>query len=263
MSNRKFAVHRTPTLTGNPVIYFAAALVAAVMALAPNPAHAQSASEVYKKMSDVYAAAKSFQGTILRIEKGKTPDGKSASQTVTVKINYKAPNKYFVNNIRSVNAGGKSQNSNQTMVTDGKSLIMFSPDKKVYQRGQVQNQNTLSSFFALLNPANGFAILPSTTVNGRSAFVLKPNAPTKGTPADIAKAKKVKISLMVDKQNYQFLKLTIESDNGQLTQTVSGQMVNGKIPDSLFVWTPPAGYKEVTAQPAPGGPTVPGRQIGQ
>jgi outer membrane lipoprotein-sorting protein len=235
-------------------------------AVTPVAARAQAASDVYKKMSDVYSYAKSYQGTIVRVEKGKTPDGKSASQSVTVKISFKAPNKYLVNNVRSVNVGGKSQNTDQTMVTDGKALFMFSPDKKLYQRGQVQNENLLSRFFALLNPANGFSLLPESTVNGHAAFVLKPNLPTKGTPTEIANAKKVKINIMIDKKTYQFLKMTIDSANGNLTQSVNGQSVNGNVPDSLFAWTPPVGYKEVKPQTpsAPGAaPTAPGRPIGQ
>ena len=264
MSNRKVVGHRTTTLTGKPVISVAAALVVSFGALAPTAAHAQSASDIYKKMSDVYAYAKSFQGTIVRSEKGKTPDGKPATQVVTVKIAFKAPNKYLVNNSKAVTVAGKSQSSGQVMVTDGKALFMYAPDKKVYQRGQVPNENMLSRFFAVLNPANGFTLLPDSNVNGRAAFVLKPNVPLKGTPQEIANAKKVTVNLMVDKQNFQFLKMTISSANGNLTQSVNGQVVNGTVPDSVFVWTPPAGYKEMKAPTAPtGGPTIPGRAPGQ
>lgn len=263
MSNRTFVVHRTPTLTGKPVIYIAATLAVAFGALAPAPARAQAASDVYKKMSDVYSYAKSFQGTITRVEKAKTPDGKAASQTVTVKIAFKAPNKYVVTNTRAVNVGGKSQSSVQTMVTDGKTLFMYVPDKKLYQRGQIPNENMLSRFFALLNPVNGFSLLPETNLDGRPAFVLKPNMPLKGTPTEIANAKKVKINVLIDKQNYHFLKMIIESPNGNLVQTVSGQSVNGAVPDSIFAWTPPAGYKEFKAPAASGGPAVPGRAPGQ
>ncbi len=263
MSKWKFVVHRTPNLTGKPVIYFAISLIVAVTALKPRPADAQSASQLYKKMADVYTYAQSYQGTIVRVEKGRMPNGKSATQTVTVKVSFKAPNKYFVNTMKSANIGGMSQNSNQTTVTDGKSLFTFSPEKKLYQRGQIQNENLLSRFFAQINPVSGFMLLPDSTVNGRTAFVFKPNLPLKGTPAELANAKKIKITLMIDKLNYQFLKMTIESANGNLIQSVSGQVVNGSIPDSVFVWTPPPGYKEVKAQTAPSsGPIVPGRSIG-
>ena len=260
MSNRKFAVHRTTNMTGKPVIYFAASLALACCTLAPVTARAQSASEVYKKMTDVYSLAKSFQGTIVRKEIGKTPDGKAATQTVTIKINYKGPNKYLVSNLRSVSVGGKTQTTDQVMVTDGKSLYMYAPDKKVWQRGQIQNENMLSRFFAVLNPTSGFALLPETTVNGRAAFAIKPNVPTTGTPEQLANAKKVKISVMIDKLTYQFVKMTISSASGSLVQSTVGQTVNGNVPDSLFNWTPPAKYKEVKGGGAPSvGPTVPGR----
>ena len=257
MLKGKFVVHRTTSLTGKPVIYFAATMALVSSAFAPVTAHAQAASDIYKKMSDVYAYAKSYQGTITRAESGKTPDGKSASQTVTVKVMFKAPNKYNVTNTRSVTVAGKNQTSTQMMVTDGKALYMFSAAKKAYQRGQIQNENMLSKFFALLNPANGFSLLPETTVNGRAAFALKPNLPSKGTPEQLANAKKVKIALMIDKKTFEFLKMTINGPAGTLTQTVSGQAVNGNLPDSLFAWTPPAGYKEVKTPP-PGAPQVPG-----
>lgn len=264
MSNRKFAVHWTTNLTGKPVIYFAATVALAFCTLAPVTARAQTASVIYKKMSDVYSFAKSYQGTIVRMEKGKGPDGKSASQTVTVKITFKGPNKYLVNNLKSITVGGKSQTVDQVMVTDGKGLYMYSPDKKVWQRGVVQNENLLGRFFALLNPVNGFKLLPETTVNGRPAFAIQPNVPTTGTPEQLANAKKVKISVMIDKQTYQFVKMTIASSNGSLTQTAIGQTVNGPVSDSVFNWTPPASYKEIKGAPAPsGGPTVPGRAPGQ
>ena len=204
------------------------------------------------------------RGTIVRSESGKTPDGKPATQVVTVKISFKAPNKYNINNSKSVTVGGKSQSSGQSMVTDGKVLYMFAPERKLYQRGQIPNENMLSKFFAILNPANGFTMLPDSTVNGRPAFVLKPNVPTKGTAAEIENAKKVTVNVMIDKQNYQFLKMTISGATGKLTQSVNGQVLNGNVPDSVFVWSPPAGYKEVKPQAAPSsGPTIPGRAPGQ
>ena len=258
MSDRKFAVHRTTKLTGKPVIYFASLLAIVSGTLAPVTAHAQAAADIYKKMSDVYAYAKSFKGSIVRVDQGKTPDGKSASQTVTMKIAFKAPNKYVVRNIKAINVGGKSQSSDQTMITDGKSLFMFSPEKKLYQRGQIQNENMLARFFALLNPTNGFSLMPESTVNGRAVFVLKPTLPVKGTPQELANAKKVKINIMIDKQNYQFLKMTISSPTGNLTQSVTEQVVNGTVSDSVFNWNPPAGYKEIKAPTAPsGGPSIP------
>jgi outer membrane lipoprotein-sorting protein len=270
MSNRTLVVPRIPAVTGKPVLYFVAALTVAAGALAPVTARAQTAVDVYKKMSDVYAKAKSYQGTIVRVEKRKMPDGKAASQTLTVKISYKAPNKYSVENKKSVTVGSKSESTDQFMVTDGKGLFMYAPDKKVYQRGKVQNDNLLARFFGLLNPVNGFVMQPASTVNGRPVFVLKPNMPVTGTAAQMANAKKVKVAIMIDKQTYQFLKLAIESPEGSLTQSAVSQTVNGNVPDSLFVWSPPAGYKEVTPPPAPtggapmpGGVPMPGRAPGR
>lgn len=257
MSKGKFAVHRTSTLTGKPVFYFAATLAMTAGALLPLQAQAQSASDVYKKMSDVYAYAKSFQGTIMRSESGKA-NGQAATQNVTVKVSFKAPNKYLLDKKQTVVVGGKSQSASQIMVTDGKALYMYVPDKKIYQRGQVQNANMLTQFFALLKPENGFMMLPETTVNGHAAYALQPNVPTKGPAEQIANAKKVKIVILIDKKNYQFLKMTIVGPTGSLSQTVSGQVVNGNVADSLFNWTPPAAYKEIKPQPTGGGPTIPG-----
>jgi outer membrane lipoprotein-sorting protein len=250
--------HRTPTLTGKSVIYFAAVLAVITSVLAPIPGYAQSASEVYKKMASLYSNAKSYQGTIVRVQTGKAPDGEPAVQTVTLKIQFKAPNRYFVNNLTSVSIGSKRQSSDQTMVCDGKKLYIFSSEQKLYHRGQIPNENMLSNFFALLTAANGFRLLPETTVNGRTAFVIKPNLPLKATLTQLANAKKVKITVMIDKQNFQFLKIAFESASSNLTQSVSGQVVNGSISDSVFVWTPPAGYKEEKAQTGPtSGPVVP------
>jgi len=247
------------TLTGKPVIYFAATLAVAVGALAPISARAESASEIYRKMTDVYSNAKSYQGTIIRMEKGKTKDGKPASKTVTVKIIFKAPNKYNVANTTSVTAQGKTQSTGQTMVTDGKVLFMYSPDRKLYQHGQIPNENMLSRFFALLPAANGFMLQPDTTLDGHAVYDLRPNIPAKGTAAEIAATKNVKVDILIDKKTYQFLKMTVASPNGSLIQTVNGKSVNGSVADSSFSWTPPAGSKEFKPQAAPsGGPTVPG-----
>jgi len=259
MSHRTFVVPRTLTLTGKPVIYFAATLAVAAGALAPTSARAESASVIYKKMTDVYSNAKSYQGTIIRIEKGKTKDGKPASKTVTVRISFKAPNKYNVSNTTSVTAQGKTQSTGQTMVTDGKVLFMYSADKKLYQHGQIPNENMLSRFFALLPAANGFMLQPDTNLDGHPVYDLRPNIPAKGTAAEIAATKNVKIDILIDKKTYQFMKMTISSPNGSLIQTVNGQSVNGSVADSAFSWTPPAGYKEFKPQSAPGGgPTIPG-----
>ena len=258
MSNWKFVVPRTTILTGKPVIYLAATLASVACLLAPFTARAQSASEIYKRMTDVYANAKSYQGTIVRVEKGKTPNG-PASQTISIKISFKAPNKYVVENKSSTTVGPKSQSSDHWMVTDGKALFMYSPQQKIYQRGQIRNENMLTRYFAVMNPVDGFALLPETAINGRPTFVLKPNAPTRSTPAQIANAKTVKIAILIDKQTYQFIKMTITGKDGNLVQSVNGQSLNGSVPDSLFKWTPPAGYREIKAPSAPGGgPAIPG-----
>ena len=225
MSNRNFVMPQTTTLTGRPVIYFAAVLAVAAGTLTPVTARAQAAADVYKKMSDLYAHSKTYQGTIVRVEKGKMPNGKPASQTLTIKIKYKSPNKYVVENKKAVSMGGKSQTTDQFMVTDGKGLFMYSPEKKLYQRGPIQNDNLLTRFFGLLNPINGFTMLPASNVNGRAVFVLKPNAPTKGTPEQLANAKKVSVAIMIDKQSYQFVRLSIQSASGSLVQTATGQTV--------------------------------------
>jgi outer membrane lipoprotein-sorting protein len=267
MSNRNFVANRAAQLTGKPVIYFAATLAAASFAFVPITARAQSAADIYKKMSDVYANAKSYQGTIVQTNIGKSQDGKAARQTVKVNINYKAPNKYNIVNNRTVTVGPTTQTDSQGMVSDGKSVYMYAPSKKLYQRAPVQNQSILARFFAQLKASNGFTLLPATTVNGRAAYVLKPNAPTQGSPAEIANAKNVNIAVMIDKQNYHLLKMTLVSPSGSMSQMVSNQVVNGNIPDSAFAWTPPAGYKEFVPPPAPngapGGPGVPGRAPGR
>jgi outer membrane lipoprotein-sorting protein len=245
MSNRKFVVPQITNFPGKPVSYLTAVLVVGANVLVPVTASAQAASLIYKRMTDLYSYATSYQGTINRVEKGKLPNGKSASQTLTVNISFKAPNNYVVESKKAIDLGGKSESSLQIIVANGQGLFVYFPDKKEYQRGPVQNENLLSRFFAQLNPVNGFLLLPEATVNGHPAFVLKPNLPAKATPEQLANAKRLKIVIAIDKKNYQLLRLTIESPHGYLTQTATGQTVNGSIPDSLFVWVPPVGYKEI------------------
>ncbi len=240
-------MHRTTIMKEKPVNYCAVVLAVVFGIFALSSARAQSASDVYKKMTDIYANAKSFQGTIVRVEKGTRPDGKRGTQTVTIKIWFKAPNKYVVNNVTSATISGRSKSSDKTMVTDGKSLFMYSRSEKAYQRGQIPNENMLSRFFAVLNPVNGFLLLPETTVKGRATFVLKPDMPTKGVPTERANAK---VTIIIDKQNSQFLKLTIVTANGTLIQSANDQLMNINIPDSIFVWTPPTDYKEVKPPPS-------------
>lgn len=261
MSKGKFVLRTTP-LTGKPVFYFAVAL--GFSALAPMSAQAQAASDVYKKMNDVYSYAKSYQGTMTRSEVGKTQDGKSVSLLLVVKINFKAPNKFNVTYTRTVKANGKTQTNVNQMITDGKSMYLLVPEKKMYQRGPVQNENLLSRFFAPWSPANGFTLLPETKVDGRPAFAIKPNLPPNAKPEDVAKMKTANFQILIDKKNYQFLKLTLTGPNGTMNQTVSGQVLNGSVPDSLFVWSPPAGYKEVKPPTQSGAaPTIPGKAPGR
>ncbi len=256
MPDRKIDATWTDTLKGKPALYFS--ILLAVGVLVPFRAQSQSASEIYKRMSDMYAYAKSYQGTVVRIQKGETSDGKSASQTVTIKIAFKAPNKYFVNTMTSVNVSGKAQSFDQTMVCNGKASFTFSTSRKLYQREQIPNENMLSHFFALLTLENGFEVLPDSKLDGRPVFVLKPRLPLKGSATDLANAKKIKINMLIDKQSYQLLKITMESPTGNLVQTVSGQTVNGIVPESMFAWTPPANYKEFKSPAGPIiGPKVP------
>ncbi len=261
MSFFQSLLRRTTVQSRKATSLFASTLLAVLYtASTPLPAGAQAnGADIYKKMTDVYSNAKAYQGTITRLEKGQTPQGKPATQTTTVKINFKAPNKFLVANTTSGASAGKSVTMHQSMVCDGKSLVMFSTDKKLYQKAPAPTDNTLARFFAVLNPTVGFTLQPETTVNSRPAYVLKPNVPANLTPQQKEQAKKVKILLMVDKQTYQFLKLTIDSGKGSLVQTVTGQVLNGTVAESQFSWTPPAGYKEQTPPPSTGGaPSIPG-----
>ena len=245
------------------VLFTASALALASLAGAPGAARAQgNASDIYKKMTAVYANAKSYQGTVIRQEKGMTPQGKPATQTTTIKINYKAPNKFLVANTTRSSSGAKTVVVHQSLVSDGKSMVMFTPDQKLFQRAPVPVENTLTRFFALLNPTIGFTLQPDSSFNSRPAYVLKPNIPPNLNAQQLEQAKKANILLLIDKKTFQFLKLTISSAKGSLVQSASGQTLNGAISDSVFIWTPPASYKEQVrpqqGAPGGGGPSIPG-----
>ncbi len=222
-------------------------------ALCPGRARAETGDEIYQKMQAVYAGAKTFQGVLIRKKTLPGPDGKSTTQTTTLELKFKAPDKWVMKNTVA-GPGVPGGTVIEVMVSDGKTVIVSAAASKSYQKLPLK-PIALSQFVSVLNPKDGVSLLPGTTVDGRPAYVLSPNLPKDLTPEQKAGVKGVKAALTIDKQNYHFIQMTVSGPKGSQEHVLSAQTLDGPLPDSLFVPTPPAGFKE---EKPPGGAGSPG-----
>lgn len=248
-------------------------LATALLAGMSSAAHAQSPQDILKKMDAAYKAAKSFQGTVSTMVSGKDTTGKAVSATRTQLIKYKSPNKMRVEITQTSTGAAGSQMKKagkQTIVSDGKTMLRYSAGEKQYIKIPSRPQFSLVELLSLQLPATipGATLQSPTSVNGRAAFVIKitPVPPTAAqlsrlTPAQkkmaAAQIKQTKPTvLMIDKQNYQLLKVD-QAVGAIRSVTTYSSSLNASVPDSAFAFAIPAGSKEVKQQPPPGGGGAP------
>jgi len=253
-------------------------LATALLAGVSVTAHAQSPQDIFKRMDAAYKAAKSFQGTVSTQISGKDTTGKAVNVTRTQVIKYKSPNKMRVEVTQTGGGAAGAQMKKagkQTIVSDGKTMLRYSAGENQYIKAPSPPQFSLVQLLSLQLPPTipGATLQSPSSVKGRAAFVIK-ITPRMPSAAEIAKLppeqrqafesqrqvveaqfKQAKPTvLMIDKQNYQLLKM--EQGSGAIRSVATyTSSLNASIPDSAFAFKIPAGAKEVKPQqqPPPGG----------
>ncbi len=246
------------------ITFTAAASIALFPALTSS---ADQAQDVLKKMESVYNAAKSFEGSINIKQSGKGPDGKLVSAVTVQQVRYKAPNLFTVSMKISV-VGGPKKNQTQTekIVSDGKIVYQYVPEKNEYVKRPVPPSLPLPSFLQLVMqrlslPRPG---IPNTTMGkptslqGRAVNTIQIRPGTSVTPP---------FTFLIDKKTSELLKITVTSPKINIVVDMSDQKLNSNISPSLFAFKLPAGAKEIqppspTGARGPGGPGIPGTPQG-
>jgi outer membrane lipoprotein-sorting protein len=226
-------------------------------------ARADSGGAILKKMKDTYSSASAYTATIITRQKGKTKEGKGFSLTKTQSIKFKSPN--FVNVVVTFAgdgaAAGKVAQGDQTVVADGKILTAYSPSRKQYIKKPDLPKLTVLDLLDILKriptaDAPNVKVLPADTVGGRAVNVVQisPMMPPTLTTEQQAKwkaaaANATPLRLFIDKQSSMLLRIAESANGGSVDVTLENQLFNSSIPQSVFTYTPPAGSKEITAQP--------------
>ncbi len=255
---------RIAVRTAVPLVALAASCMSARAADGPGA--------ILKKMVDMYSGATAYSATIVTHQKGKTKDGKSFSLTKSQSIKYKAPN--LVNVVVTFTgegaAAGKVEQGDQTVVADGKTLTAYSPSRKQYVKKPDLPRLSVLDLLDILKKiptkdAPNVKLLSSDTVGGRAVSVVQisPMMPPNLTPEQQSKWKEAAahanpLRLFVDKQNSLLLRIAETASGGTVDVSFENQLFNSSIPASSFNYTPPAGAKEISAQPAPGLGGAPG-----
>lgn len=237
------------------------------LAVAALPAGAQSAADILKKSEALYTKAASYQGSLVIKTSGKDQNGKPATLTQTQVIKYVGPNKVRVqvSAIGTGSAKAQAANLSSTTVSDGKTFTIYNSSLKQYVKQPAPPALSVRQLLARVLPAStsqGLKLVAPSQVAGRPVFVLelKPAPPPNLTAQQKAEYAKMKpLQLMIDKQNYQLLKIRQTAANGSVDISLNGQTFKPNLPGSTFAFTPPAGAKEfVPPANPPGGPGAPG-----
>ena len=246
-----------------------AALSAPLLLTQTAPARADQANDVFKKMADVYAKCKSFDGTIITKQTGKGPDGKSGSITTTQDVKYKSPNQFYVRLKASGTGAASKVGMEQLVVSDGKMFTEYAPARKEFRRRPAPPQVPFTGLLGLMRVAilpgqdtKGATLGPATTYQGHPAFVITVKPPENQLPPNMPAADKAKLSFQftIDKQNFQLHKLVMNTGSGSQEIEFKRQSLNGSLPAGAFAFSPPPGAKEakVPAPPQGGVPGAPG-----
>ncbi|HZP80796.1 MAG TPA: DUF2092 domain-containing protein [Chthonomonadaceae bacterium] len=275
---RRAATSRAPRNRFRPA---SGVLMLSTLALAlarPHTARAaEDAQSILKKMAGAYSAAKTYQGRITIKQAGKTPNGKAVTMTSKQQIKYKQPNRFFVNvsmNLTGV-PNAPARNMDRIMVSDGTTVTVYMAANKQYMKQKGVPPLDLSKLLQGLTGVNapGATLLPPTTVQGHSAYVVQVKPDLSHLPPNLPPAERTKLlasikpdKFFIDRQNYHLLRMTRSIGGSSMDVELESQVFNAAIPDTAFRFTPPAGAKEfvpprgpgMVAPGAPGAPGVPG-----
>ncbi|MER3474452.1 MAG: hypothetical protein C4335_10565 [Armatimonadota bacterium] len=245
---------------------FVTCVLAGAVLLASAPGHAQDAQAILNKVASAYKNAKTYQAQA-SINQTIQVGNQQQRQSGTIITKYKAPNK-LVTIVQ-----GMQQNLH--IYSDGKTLYIYSPKENQYMKGAApasfaQQQGIgavgggdptqiglqLQSMFG-----TGAKKLPDRKVGGKPAFVIQSSK--SGSSPDGQGTFQMTATALIDKASYLLKQLTLNGTRTSGTQKVvqnvtivfASQQINPNLPDSAFVFKPPAGAKELQRQGAPGAPS--------
>jgi outer membrane lipoprotein-sorting protein len=222
-------------------------------------------------MEAVYVNAKALDAGYRILQDGTVPGKGPFKLTLTETIRYQAPNKFYV----AVAASGSgaavtSSSGQQLIVCDGKSVYVYLSQLKGYYKRPAPAAVPLGALLAQAGigvpnrPIPGAKLGAPKTVDGHAAYQISFTRDASKLPANLPAPQKTllmePIVITVDKANYQVLSIKQGTQIGHASLIVDRQKVNGTLSASSFVFTPPAGAKELqTPTPPVGGmPGAPG-----
>lgn len=234
------------------ICLLAAAFIAGGASVARADAQAQ---DILKKMTAVYDV-RSFQGTVTRIETGFTDENKPFHVSSIEEVTFKQPNLFYIKN------SGPGVGGTQISLFDGRETINYVSTRNQYTKmppmaAGKSNVSVLSLLGVSLDVQSG-KLLSSTTLAGKSAYVVQAFPPVVRLPGNVAAIDKnqmeqlrkllVPYELVIDKKDYRLLRITQTTPAIKMIKTldITQQTLNPNVADSMFVFTPPAGAKQVT-----------------
>lgn len=248
------------------VILYIAAL--SLFPLTACKAQSQDVKTVIAKTNAVYKNARTLQANYeTNIVAG---DQGSATTKITAKVINGKKTRIDIHPVgNGVGAMGKSRASTSLLIVDnGVTAYMYLPTKNQYGK-----QPHSPSIFQNVMGGNGlpyggmdaskqYKLLAPTSIDGSKVFVLEftpeqPPVPT-GAPEN-----STVIDIYIDQATYHIKQSKITRKSGKMTGVmttmVKSEALDSPIPDSVFVFTPPKGAKEIQLQARPpGGGSAPG-----
>ncbi len=241
-------------------------LLAVGVLLSGLPTRAQDAQSILSRVAAAYKNAKSYEAQTT-ITETRQMGGQQQKRTTTRTTRFKAPNKMV-----TIVQGSE----NMQIYSDGKTMYLYSPKEKQFMKMPAPtsfNQpgsgamgagdpSQLGAQLRAILGANAKK-LADRNVGGKPMFVLQ--STQSGQSQDGKSSFKMTATAYIDKATYLVRQIVLDGTqtqgNQKLAQTVTvsftSQKINPSLPDSLFVFKPPAGARERQMQAPPGPPGAP------
>lgn len=243
---------------------FLVCLLAAGVLMAGAASYAQDVQTVLKKVAAAYKNAKSYQAQAV-VTETRQMGGQQQKRSSTIHTKFKAPNKMV-----TVVQGS----DNLQIYSDGKTMYIYSPKDKQYMKMPAPTSlaqgatNPMaagdpSQIGAQLQMMFGADAkkLPDRSLGGRPMLVIQSNR--SGQSQDGKSKFAMTATAFIDKATYMLRQLVLDATQTQgnqkmvqkITVSFASQQINPNLPDSLFVFKPPAGAT-LRQMPTPG-PSAP------
>ncbi len=222
--------------TALSVVLLAAICSSAALADAP------TASDVLGKALGKLDHAKTYQATVeVRSQSG------FEEQTLTIKLRVENDGhgqlrRGALSTSTTEEKGGASSVEMQTMIDDGQMETDVDPQRREYSRAPRTGDRVSGLRRPILARCTGLVgelAVETHVLGGRLAYVLTRDAPA------------ATVKIVVDKATVHLESIHAVRRDGPVKVvtdvTVSNQVFDAPIPDSVFAWRPPKGYREVPA----------------